>query len=383
MSDDSWSAAEAAAFARAEERADTLNVIADGRLHGPYDDLQAARYPINLGPIMKHGVPPVQMLIPEWLVAGELHWIYAEADSAKTWLAMRWAMQVIESLDIPEERRYVCWFDEELGEGPIVERLLALGADPDLVEQRFVYFAFPSWGRTDEEIETHKALLAAVRPALVIYDTVTDALAEAGLDENSGRDVTAWVKAYPEQARQLGAAQVVLDHTSRAETSGKYAVGSRAKRAKAKVAYLMKMTQRFDRDTVGRVDVTLTKNTRGARLPLKRTFNIGGGAGKTGAFIFNEAVGPPSPTAEDSEYASLIPQMEREIITCVEAAGRITQKKLEEAIPGRATTIRKVAKALASSGLHGFALEIGGPGKAHEYVWQPTDTEPEPEPEPE
>ena len=35
---------------------------------------------------------------------------------------------------------------------------------------------------------------------LVIFDPATDFLADAGVDENAGAEVTAWVKAFPELA---------------------------------------------------------------------------------------------------------------------------------------------------------------------------------------
>src|SRR3989442_491194 len=116
-------------------------------------------------------------------------------------------------------------------------------------------------------------LAEAIDPALVVYDTATDMLSAAGLDENSGKDVTQWVKAYPEQARRLGIAQIVCDHTAK---GGDTAVGSRAKRAKAKVQYHLKAGDRGDENTVGTLTVTLTKNTPGNHLPAERLFRIGG-----------------------------------------------------------------------------------------------------------
>src|SRR5262249_22261049 len=157
---------------------------------------------------------------------------------------------------------------EELGEKVIAERLVALGADPDMVERRFAYFPFPSWQVKPpggpRDIALHRGLLQALRPLLklVVYDTATDSLSEAQLDENSGVDVTTWVKSYPEQARSAGAAQLVLDHTTKDGAVGRHAVGSRAKRAKAKVQYAMRTTARFDRTSSGRVLIELTKNTR-------------------------------------------------------------------------------------------------------------------------
>lgn len=116
-----------------------------------------------------------------------------------------------------------------------------------------------------------------LKPQLVVYDTATDMLSLVGADENSGRDVTAWVKAFPEVARRAGATQLVLDHVGKSNTTS--AVGSRAKRAKAKVMYKLakgKGSQRFTPSRTGTVTVLLDKNTRGADIPDKREFEVGG-----------------------------------------------------------------------------------------------------------
>lgn len=243
--------------------------VAGGRL---YDHLSGGAKPkvANVAALMRNGVEPPKMVLESWLVAGELHWVFADAESAKTWMALWLSIQVMQTGGV------VAYFDEELGANVIAERLLALGADPDLIEQNFAYAPFPSWQLDENDVLAHHEFLKELGPdlRLVVYDTATDALAEANLDENSGVDVTRWVKAYPEQARRLGAAQLVLDHVGHSERGR--AVGSRAKKAKAKVQYGMSRRQRFDRDKRGEVQIKLAKNTRGATIPLQRTFIVGG-----------------------------------------------------------------------------------------------------------
>lgn len=127
-------------------------------------------------------------------------------------------------------------------------------------------------------------------------------LVEADLDENKGKDVTEWVKAYCEPPTRIGAATIVLDHTGKAEGTrpGRHAVGSRGKRAKAKVQYALVSKERYDREKLGRIEVELTKNTLGAHLETRRAFNVGGDG--DGHFIFEPI---EMTAAKDSEWHDL------------------------------------------------------------------------------
>jgi hypothetical protein len=219
--------------------------------------------------MLGEGQPP-EMLLEGWLVRRQLHWVYSDAEAGKTWLALWWAKQVMEQGGV------VLWVDEELGAKDIGERLRALGADPEVVTKLFVYEAFPSYTFCEDDLRAWAHELNTLQPELVVFDTATDMLVSAGMDENKGADVTAWVKAFPEVVRSVGATSVVLDHTGKDGQVGKHAVGSRSKRAKAKVQYGLNCEKRYDRTKQGEVTVTLTKNTLGAVLDAKRSFSVGG-----------------------------------------------------------------------------------------------------------
>jgi hypothetical protein len=216
------------------------------------------------------------MLLDDWLVAAELHWIAAEPAAGKTWLGLWLTWRVI------REGGIVVWTDEELGVDTVAERLLALGADPDLIESNLVYLEYPGWQAERGDVNAWVALMKAARPSLVVIDTATDALAEAGVDENSGAAVTGWVKSYCEPPRRVGAAVMVLDHVPKADQGARsgYAVGSRAKKAKAKMQYSLAKKQDFTADGIGLVQVTLDKNSFGLPIATTRSFKIGGDEGR-------------------------------------------------------------------------------------------------------
>ena len=83
-----------------------------------------------------------------------------------------------------------------------------------------------------------------------MIDTATDALANSGVDEISGVEVTGWIKLYCEAPRRVGAGVLeVLDHIVKSGNSRGYAIGSRAKKAKAKVMYEIEGVKKFDPDS--------------------------------------------------------------------------------------------------------------------------------------
>jgi hypothetical protein len=313
-------------------------------------------YPEDVAAAMREGVPPVEMTTEGWLVAKELHWVHADAESWKTWVALLLALGLLNA------GRRVVWFDEELGLKVLAERLTALGADPAVVERGFAYFPFPSWEMTPEHVAGHAELLKRIRPALVVYDTATDCLTAASLDENSGPDVTRWVKAYPEQARRLDITQLVLDHTGK--DAGRGAVGSRAKRAKAKVQYLFKTEKRGDAETVGEVRITLEKNTRGARIPGDRLFRIGGGDNEPGGFTFEEIEDHTAAEKKQRGRTKIRERIER----ALQEHGPLTQTNLADLVSGKKADVIAVAKELADNPLV-YGVRSRPDGRSIVYEW--------------
>lgn len=234
----------------------------------------------NLG-VIWDSAPPTRMLIDDWLVKEQLHWIGAQAAVGKTWIGLWFTKQLL------DEGKRVLYFDEELGETVFIERLKALGVEKDKVEDNLIYWQWPSFGTEPDDERLHKAVIAHTCPDLVVYDTATDFFTNMRLDENNGVDVTTWVKMYPEQARRLGATPIVFDHLPKSKDNVSL-IGSRAKRAKAKVVYLLESVKKFSPETQGLITVTLDKNTLGAPLPEDaRAFEIGGTP-----FVFQGATAP-------------------------------------------------------------------------------------------
>jgi hypothetical protein len=193
-----------------------------------------------------------------------------------------------------------------------------------------------------------------VRPGLIVMDTATDALAEAGLNENDGREVTSWVKAFCEPGRRVGAAIVVLDHVVKSGVTRGYAVGSRAKKAKAKVMFELKVRKDFGPNEVGLVKVERTKNGVGAAIQKKQSLRFGGELDEDGneTFIIEPASELVVAAAEGDEDAKLF-DLKSKMVAKIREHGvggtQLTKSQVKEYAGGNATRQVKALQALIES----------------------------------
>jgi AAA domain len=361
--EEAWEAREAEYQEWLEKYDDLMNKVAAGRLANDHysQTLDLGRSFGDVARVMREGPKPPPMLVPEWLVAGELHWMYAEPGGAKTWFALWLAKQVIEGGDV------VLWIDEELGVDTMAARLLALGADPDTVERLFAYLPYPGWFSQADDTERWVRAVKLAQPGLLVVDTATDALAEANLDEDKGIAVTTWIKAFCEPARQLGAAVLVLDHVPKSGSSGGYAVGSRAKKAKAKVQFELSTKREFDAYTVGAVKVTRTKNGLGADIPKKRNYRVGGEVDDEGneTFILEQDSGVGDVFALNGDKA-----LRDKILAAIKEHGPLTTGQVKQVVSGNSAKISKLLAEAADSDLDPITATKQGRSIVYSYTPQ-------------
>jgi hypothetical protein len=132
--------------------------------------------------------------------------------------------------------------------------MLALGCTEEQLERHFYYFEDPPG--TLEDAPDYREMLADVRPALVVFDSLFGFLSAAGLDESYGRDVAAWFDAYAPPT--LEAATLILDHPPK---SGDTARGSSRKLDAVDVSW--GLTGNFSTDRVGPLKLSLKKSRDG------------------------------------------------------------------------------------------------------------------------
>jgi AAA domain len=233
---------------------------------------------IDLGEPIESGIEPPEMLVPEELYAGRVHCIYSAGGTGKTFKALYLVKKVI------DQGKPVLLLDLENGVRIISERLRDLGAEADQVRHHLYYYPFPSMPLSDEASAEFEELLEEIKPALVVIDSWINCISAAGLDENSSTDIARWTDAYPQRARVRGVAVLLLDHVPK---EGNTARGSGRKLDYVDAMWELRNPQKFDRETVGRIDIHLRKDREGW-LPRTLTFSVG--AGEDG-FIFKRSLG--------------------------------------------------------------------------------------------
>jgi len=272
---------------------------------GTYEEAtRKARFErIDLGEPIASGMEPPDMLVPEEIYAGRVHCIYSAGGTGKTFKALWLIKKVI------DQGKPVLLLDLENGVRIISDRLRDLGVEAEQVRRHLYYFPFPSMPLADDASAEFEELIEEIKPALIVVDSWINCLSAAGLDENSATDIAQWAEAYPQRARVRGIASLLLDHVPK---EGGSARGSGRKLDYVDVMWELRNPQKFDRETVGRIDMHLRKDREGW-LPKVLTFSVG--AGEDG-FVFKRSAGTVEPIDEEGLSTS-----ERSTLEALKALG--------------------------------------------------------------
>lgn len=228
-------------------------------------DMEASTWaPVDLAPILagEQTTEPPSILPREdgacLLYRGKVHSLYGEPEAGKGWVALRAAASELEA---GERVVYVDFEDEA---STAVERLIALGADPEAIAERFCYL------RPDEPLQSELSkaeLEAALEPApsLVVIDGMTEALALESIDLNDNTEVAKWITRFPRRvAYNTAAAVLIIDHqTKDGDSRGRFAIGAQHKLAGIHAAYSIKPVKPFGRGLNGSSRIQVEKDRLG------------------------------------------------------------------------------------------------------------------------
>lgn len=319
--------------------------------------------PVQLAAIVEavgrgEDVGPAPSLMPRadgpcLLYRGELHSIAAEPESGKTWIVLAESVRLIAT----NER--VLYLDFEDTPANVVSRLLALGAQPAAIVERFILV------RPDEALAVGAMdrLLARGPFALAVIDGVTEALDLLGLTTDNV-DIPKFRARLGRPLARSGAAAVEIDHVTKdAATRGRYAIGGQHKLAGVAVAYSVKAVQRPSRTRAGLLKLTVEKDRHGRirehedashTIALAHIEPVAGGHGLT--------VGLAAPDAGEPGTFRPTHLMER---ICEHIAGNTgaTVRQIKDAVNGKTAAKDLALNLLVREGYVERRIE----GQAHRH----------------
>ncbi len=269
------------------------------------------------------------------------HAFHAEPEALKTWLALGAAAERIAAGEA------VLYIDFEDSAPSIVQRLAALGVDPNAIRARFVYIR-PDEPLADAALQDLERALDAL-PTLAVIDGLTEAFSQNGLNPLDNTDVAAWLELLPRKLIRGGAAVLQLDHVVKdREQRGRYAIGAQHKLAGIDVAYSMHVIEPFSRGHAGLVSIRVEKDRPGGvrlhqapdkRIALLRASSHGGHVCLT--------LDPPETKPASSFRPTVL--MER-ISLAVEANPGLSKRAIRETVRGKTSACDLALELLVSEG---------------------------------
>lgn len=301
--------------------------------------------------------------------AGKVNGIAGESGAGKTWTALVVAAQEL------ADGASVLYVDMEDSAAGVVARLLDLGVAPEAVTDLFSYVApterltVPGW----EELD---ALLADVRPSLVVVDSTGEGLALDGANPNADEEVAAWFRRVPRQLadHEAAPAVVVLDHVTKSDDGGLWPIGSQRKRAAINGAqYMQRLVKPFSKERAGAAVLVVAKDRHGHYRTGRRVAQLlvaperaDGAAGADGAVRMDLVFVPdvaPSAGGDSARPTILMERVSRYLETHPGPADRITGR-IKKNVKGRAEYITDAMYALVAEG---YARTSAGPNNGTVY----------------
>ena len=179
-----------------------------------------------LGPDYKPPKPTIGRIAADRCLYyhGKVHSLAGEPNVGKTWIALLSVVEVIKD----GQRAMVIDYEDTLA--TTASRLRTLGLTVDEILAGLIHIAPEvniKGGMVPDEVAD-----AAAECALVVIDSVGEALAACGLSQDADGDVAQWMQRVPRRLAARGPAVVLLDHLAKnSDTRGRWAIGSQRKLA--------------------------------------------------------------------------------------------------------------------------------------------------------
>lgn len=246
--------------------------LAGGITYQPLDDF------------LDGNLPEPEVLVDDLIYTEGVHLVSGHPGCGKTTIVQHMAHIAM------RDGGHCIWLDYEAGARGTVRRLLNLGIAKELIRTNFHYSPWPV------AAEKYLAGVAAQYPgALIVIDSMSKALAAAGISENANDEVTGWTVQVVKACKDHALPIVIIDHVAKAGT-GQYSRGAGAKLADVDVHWGVVKTSDFNRERSGTIEIHQHKDREGY-LPFTTWWRVGDGHG---ALDVARLEGPPDPDDDDA-----------------------------------------------------------------------------------
>lgn len=332
--------------------------------------------PIDLEPILggDHKQPMPDMLFRadgrSLLYPGAVNGIHGGSGDGKGWVV---CFAIRENL---RRARRTMLLDFEDTPHSITSRLVELGLTADEILRWLIYIR-PQVALGPKAVEHIGEIAVENLVTLVTIDSIGEAFALEGIDENKDVEVGPWYRRVPRPLADMGPAVLLIDHSTKAGDNPLHPSGSKRKRAAITGAsYLAEAVEPFVKGRGGRLRMTCAKDRHG-------NYRRGEVAGDL-VMYSNESVITSldlyAPTAALSETTVPILLAARAAITAAKDEGKpLSRRALEGLMKIKCRAeIKRGGIDLAVT--RGALLEKEGPRRAklYEYLGDLEDRDSEP-----
>lgn len=282
-----------------------------------------------------------------FLYAGRLHNLSGESEAGKSWLSLHWCAQLV------NEGEHVVYLDYEDSAEGHKARLLAMGVHPDNITD-FFHYAQRDTAWTEATRAELSRSLDTWKPALVVVDAMTPALATEGIDDWRATDVAKFYTDVVRLCRNAGAAVLVLDHTNKNKPDDQ--TGSFYKKGGIDgVSYVLLKATPMGRGLHGKSTLIVRKDRHGYLRGLTVESGVIGSLSvdSTGDATVLEVVAPVGAIGSAAADGSKrYPAKMQAVSELLETAGErgLARTTIYEAIKGNRNAAIKVVKDLLSEG---------------------------------
>lgn len=219
--------------------------------------------PVDLAPIIdgtNHQPLPTLLRRADqehMLYAGSINGIHGDSGAGKGWVVCYVIDQELRA------GHSVLLLDYEDTATSIVARLTAIGTPADMIIAQLIYVR-PQTEFGPHAVDHIITVCAEHDVTLVVVDSLGEAFAVEGIDENKDVEVGPWYRRVARQIADAGPAVLLIDHSTKAADNPLHPSGSKRKRAAISGAsYFAEAVKAFVKGKGGRLKLTCAKDRHG------------------------------------------------------------------------------------------------------------------------